>query len=223
MSSIVIELQSLYERYFGKKPVVVSASKLEQFINGANVYDAAKGQDTSQGSNKTTGILGSTISISYHGVEVWLPVKFSGLPTSGDYKIGDGTLLLPYCTISIRGSNDMVRTPMNLRRGTVKELFSMNDYEIGIKGFFIDKAGRSFPEQDIINLKNLHEMGKSFFINNALTNVFLNVRNQDPSKDNTDQVVITKFEMPEVTGGRKSMRPFMMELLSDSVFTLEEA
>jgi hypothetical protein len=35
------------------------------------------------------------------------------------------------------------------------------------------------------------------------------------------KVVMESFELPEVEGGRKHVRPFNIQLESDSVFTLE--
>lgn len=195
MSSIPSELEQLYLRYFGNKPKVVLPKDVPP-----TSYTSKSGM----------------LSTRFLGVEIWLPVTLIGLPN----EIGDnGKLFLPYCTVRIAGSSDFIKTPMNLQRGSVKELFSMDDYVINIKGFFIDKQNRSFPEEEIINLKKMHEAGASFMIDNAITNIFLGT----PGYGDTDHVVMTKFDMPEVTGGKKSMRPFSMELLSDCVFILELA
>lgn len=215
MSSVIFEMQQLYQRYFGKPPVVIEQQR--DYSDKGGTLQLS--QPNNYNGNLETSKLGSRLSYKYQGIDIWLPIKLLGLPSD----IGDnGVLELPYCTLRIQGSNDLVKTPMNLRRGTVKELFSMNDYEISIKGFFIDKESRSFPEDDIVNLKKVHEQGKSFLIDNAISNIFLGNPGLDPLSDNVDQVVITKFELPEVSGGRKSMRPFTMELLSDSIFILEE-
>ena len=212
MSTIPQEFELLYQRYFGTKPVVI-VPQAQPFISDAKVptYNNQTDAYTDKHSSK-----GSLLSTTYLGVEIWLPITFFQLPND----IGNnGTLFLPYATIEIGGSNDFIKTPMNLQRGTVKELFSMDDYTISIKGFFIDKMNRSFPEDDITNLKKIHESGSAFRIDNAIANIFLG----DILNNNADHVVMTKFKMPEVEGGKKSMRPFTMELLSDSVFTLELA
>jgi hypothetical protein len=151
---------------------------------------------------------GSQIQTSLHGVEIWLPTRFRQLPSD---LFSDTTLLLPYCVIRITGSSTIVRTPLAERRGTVKELYSIDDYKITLKGFFIDRQ-RVFPHDDLATLKKLHEMGAGFILDNAVSNVFLNA---------DDKVVITGFDLPEVEGGRKHVRPFVMQLESDTVFTLE--
>jgi len=108
-------------------------------------------------------------------VEIWLPITLKALPASvTNAKNGNpGEWYLPYATIEISGSADMISTPLNQRKGKVKELYSIDDYKIQIKGFLIDKATRSFPEAEITNLKTLFEAATSFKIDNALTNIFL--------------------------------------------------
>ena len=149
------------------------------------------------------------------GVEVWLPVYFEDLPDD----VGDkGRLFLPYTVVRISGSSTIVRTPLAERRGTVKELYNTDDYKINIKGFFIDKEKRLFPEKDLSALKKIHEYGHAFKLVNALTDIFLADKGVSPLEQN--KVIISAFELPEVEGGRK-VRPFTMTLESDSVFTLE--
>ena len=98
------------------------------------------------------------------------------------------------------------------RQGTVKELYSTDDYSISLKGFFIDVDKRIWPEADLRMFKKIFELQTAFILENALTNVFL-------AKD--QKVVIESFDLPEVEGGRKHIRPFNIQLESDSIFTLE--
>jgi hypothetical protein len=186
MGAIVYDLQELYRYQFGGRPFV---------IQGRN-------NDLSQ----LTGSSLVTID-QVTGKEVWLPVKFKGL----DPLIFKTTeVLLPYAVIKISSSKTIVRTPMAERKGTVKEYFSAEDFQISLKGFVIDEQ-RVWPEKELLVLKKLDELSTAVQLDNALTNIFL---------DKDTRVVITKLDLPEVEGGRKHIRPFSMSLESDSIFTL---
>jgi len=91
-------------------------------------------------------------------------------------------------------------------------LYSTDDYSISLKGFFIDDKNRIWPEEELTAFKRLFELQTAVVLENALTNVFL---------EKGQKVVIESFELPEVEGGRKHVRPFSIELESDSIFTLE--
>ena len=56
-------------------------------------------------------------------------------------------------------------------------------------------------------------------LDNALTNIFLT--DKSLQLDEQRRVVIEGIELPDVQGGRERVRPFTMQLESDSVFTLE--
>jgi hypothetical protein len=226
MSTIVFEIEQLYNQFFGSKPVVpkegTNAKADTKFVIGGlpkktgleflpvvNSFNN-KVQFTNQGNQ--------LYDVDVKGVEIWLPTKLFNLPFTIN---GSNQVKLPYSVISISGGTNIVRTTVSERKGTVKELYNIDDYKISIKGFFIDKERRVWPEDDIIMLKKLHESGEAFGLDNALTNPFL----QDNTIPDMEQqrVVMTGFSLPEVEGGRKHIRPFVMNLESDSVFTLEYA
>lgn len=214
MSSIPSEIVDIYQRYFGSKPVVVVPEPVSEATN-ANVP-----QTNSQSGYPVLSQKGAVIAEQFLNVEIWLPITLRALGNDfTNAKNGNvGEWYLPYATVSISGGAGWIKTPLNQRKGTVKELYSIDDYEIRVKGFFIDKANRTFPESEITNLKKLFEAGTTFKINNALTNIFLEDTTLPP--DQQYRVTIDKFELPEVSGGMKSMRPFAMSLSSDYIFTL---
>ena len=210
MSTIAFELQQLYQQTFGTKPVI---GKVQ--YNTADVGGLFK-------------VLAKTEEVVYtetgapltakdiRGTEIWLPVYFFNLPAD----IGDnGRLFLPYCVVRISGTSTVIRTPLAERIGSAKEQYNVDDYKISLKGFFIDKENRVFPEKDLKALKKIHEMGKAFSIWNAATDIFLS----NPAEGDLEQqqVIMTAFDLPEVEGGRKHVRPFTMTLESDNIFTLE--
>ena len=205
MSNFVFDIEKLFERQFGTKPY-----KVGEVAPGIDVNEYK-----TSGLKKNQEIPTNLLTKDLFGVEVWLPVYFDGLPK----EVGDnGKLFLPYTVIRISGSSNIVRTPLAECRGSVKELFNIDDYKINIKGFFIDKQNRLFPEKDLKALKVAHEYGQAFKIINALTDIYLTDQTLPPIEQN--RVVLTSFDLPEVEGGRKA-RPFTMTLESDSVFTLE--
>lgn len=211
MSSLVIDIQNLYARTFGQRPYVVEQPQPNQ---DANTYMVQAGVQNAVQTNRANGAPLSVVD--KYGIDIWLPVELFNLPTG----VGEnGRMKLYYGTVRVSASATMVRTPLVERKGTVKELYNIDDYKITLKGFFIDKEYRSLPVEDIRALKELHERGQAFSIWNAITDIVL----ADTSNPGFEQqkVVMTSFELPDKDGGRKSMQPYIITLESDNVFTLE--
>lgn len=202
----IIDITQLFQRTFGRKPYVIN--KEGEVSNEPGEAYQISGRSNS--ADKEFTAKGSVVREQYLGVEILLPVRFylNQLPL----------MYLPYCVVNIHGKKTIVKTPMVQRKGTVKEQYNIDDYSIGIKGFLIGRD-RKFPEAEINNLRQLFEAQTAVQIDNALTNIFLT----DPalSSDEQRRVVIEDFDLPEVQGGREYVRPFTMQLESDSVFTLE--
>lgn len=217
MSHIIFDIENLYYRYFGTKPKIGEAQRNYEDKGGNYNINCPDGQDAeapykialTNNRIKTSPKGSVLITEDLKGVEIMLPTVLDDLPED----IGkNGSFSLPYSVIRITGSSTIVRTPLSERRGSVKELYNIEDYKITLKGFFIDKENRLWPEVDIEALKQIHEQGINFRISNAVTDIFLQ---QD------DRVVMTGFELPELTGGRLHARPYIINLESDSIFTLE--
>lgn len=208
MSSLIVNIEQLFQDQFGSRPY-----KVPQTSPASNDQTPYK-VPVSLGSNRALN--NKLISTDSTGIDIWMPIWFQELPND----IGDeGTIYLPYAVISITSRATIVRTPLAERKGSVKEQYNTEDYKIKVKGFFIDKQYRLFPEKDLKALKKLHESGRSFKLVNALTDLFL--IDQTLPANEQQRVVLTSFDLPETEGGRISYRPFVMELESDTVFTLE--
>jgi len=203
MSTIAIELQQLYYRQFGTKPVIPAAQP-----RAADLPFLITGSNPGALSDR-----GSALTAEYKGQEIWLPIKFFELDTK---VFGVSELLIPYASISISSSKTIIKTPLAERRGSVREQYNIDDYKINIKGFIVgyDKSGiyPMWPEDEIMVLKKLYELNEAIKLDNALTNVFIG---------DDHRVVIEHIDFPTVEGGKKNYRPFTMSLESDSVFTLE--
>lgn len=203
----VIDLVKLFENTFGGKPYVIPGQTVDSSTIDGEQYKI----DVSKSDQLSTP-KGSIIQEQYRGVEIWLPVRlYLSEPQAS-------IAYLPYSVIRISGKKYIVRTPMAERRGTVKEQYGIEDYSISIKGFLIGE-NKQFPEKEIDNLKQVYEAGIAVKLDNALTNIFLT--GTKISQQEQQRVVILDVDMPEVQGGRKHVRPFTMQLESDSVFTLE--
>jgi hypothetical protein len=153
---------------------------------------------------------GSLIGEKVLGVDIWLPIKF--------YDADTELISLPYSVIRLTPKKHVIKIPMVGTKGQAIEQYSIDDYSIVIKGFVIN-PNRQFPEAELKQLRDLFEIQNSVTIENAITNIFLT----DPSVPKTEQrrVVVLEMDFPEVQGGRIHVRPFSMQLISDTVFTLE--
>ncbi len=205
---LIIDIGELFKGQFGSKPYVVSSDNPSAPAGDPykNVPASTKGLPEF--------INGSTLREQYLGVEIFLPIRI--YDEGGSKEL----MYLPYCVIAISGKNTFISTPMIDRKGSVKELYSPDDYKISVKGFLIG-ADRKFPDAELKALAELKNKTTAVVLDNAITNIFLS----DKALKNEEQrrVVVTDFTLPDVQGGREHVRPFTLELESDTVFDLELA
>ena len=152
---------------------------------------------------------GTTETSNFNGVTGGTPDQTTGG--------GIGVLkewYLPYPVISISSRKTIVETPLTERRGTVKELINIQDYEILIKGFIIN-ANNEFPETDVTTLRNIYEQNIAVSIQCPLTDIFL----LRPDRSGSDQVVIRELRFPSITG-IKNIRPYELHMVCDEPFNL---
>lgn len=121
---------------------------------------------------------------------------------------------LPHPVISITSRKTIVETPLTERRGTVKELINVQDYDIVIKGFIINEV-EEFPEAAVTRLRTIYEKNEALSVKCPLTDIFL----LRPDRKGSDKVVIKELKFPAVTG-IKNVRPYELHLVSDSPFNL---
>jgi hypothetical protein len=121
---------------------------------------------------------------------------------------------LPHPIVSISSRKTIIETPLVERRGTVKELINIEDYEIAIKGFIIGQT-HEFPEKDVSRLRRLYEYNIPLSIQCPVTDIFL----LRPDRSGSDQVVIKELKFPSL-GGIKNVRPYELHLVSDAPFSL---
>ena len=119
-----------------------------------------------------------------------------------------------YPVISISSRKTIIETPLTERRGTVKELINMQDYEIVIKGFIIGNSNE-FPEAEVGRLRTIYEQNSALSVQCPLTDIFL----LRPDRSGSDQVVIRELIFPAVKGV-KNIRPYQLRMVSDEPFNL---
>ena len=114
---------------------------------------------------------------------------------------------IPNAVVSINGKKTIAETPMVGRQGTVKELISVNDYEINIAGIALDN---DFPDQQIAQLNDLYNINEAVTLKCALTDIFL---------DEDDMVVLKHIDFQEMRGF-ETAQAFKMSLVTDRSFKL---
>ncbi len=203
MATISTDLTQLYNRQFGKNPVVPKQEDRTDF--GAFLIEA------STTSNTTTK--GSALTATYRGQEIWLPIKFTNLDVS---VYGVSEILLPYAVIGISAKKTFIETPMVERKGNVIEQYNIENFDINVSGFVIgyDNSGKYpiWPETELEVLRKLFELSDSLDLDNALTNIFIG---------DDQRVVIASLDLPASKAGVKHIVPFTMTIKSDSIFILE--
>ena len=104
-------------------------------------------------------------------------------------KTSTQSIEIPMAAISIRGKKTIVSTPLVGRRGTVKELINVSDYEISIKGVLIGKDQFTYPEKEVQQFRDLFELNEAVQLISALSDLTLHT---------DDKIVIKSIDYPEV-------------------------
>ena len=114
---------------------------------------------------------------------------------------------MPNSLISVRGKKTIVSTPMVGRKGTVKELISIDDYEIRIQGVALDT---DWPDDQLAAIKEIYTVNESVQLKCALTDIFM---------DEEDMVVIKSIDIPEMKGIEHA-QTYSLNLETDRSFEL---
>ena len=142
-----------------------------------------------------------------YGRNYFLPVSVYYTDANGAKQDYD----LPFPVVNIECGKTIIETVLVERSGSVKEIISIDDIIITIRGFMVD-PNNNYPEDDV------RELGESIFLPNqtvkircALTDIFL--------QDNDFGVVVKKLRFPAVTG-IVGVKPYEIDLVSDAIFDL---
>lgn len=195
MSTIHFHLADIFEQTFG-------------YRSGA--FDP----DFEQQTKNEQPVKNSALGASYYSTDMLSREYY--MPVTVVYNSGGGSVewKLPHPVVAISSRKTIIETPMTERRGTVKELINVQDYDIVIKGFILN-AKSEFPEQDVTPLRNIYEINEPVSIKCPVTDIFL----LRPDRKGSDKVVIKELKFPPVTG-IKNIRPYELHMVSDEPFNL---
>lgn len=108
------------------------------------------------------------------------------------------------------GRKTVVETPMVERIGSVKEIISLDDYVINIRGV-IKRTDGLWPDDELAELIELWKRNEAIPIQSALTGRLLN---------GNEYVVLTNLTLPDKPGFVESLE-YEIECVSDIPFVLE--
>lgn len=114
---------------------------------------------------------------------------------------------IPNAIISFTGKKTIVETPMVGRKGAVKELINVDDYEISIQGI---ASANEYPEDAMKELNELYSLNESVTLECAMTDTFLG---KNP------QVVIKSIDFSDMKGV-ECFQVFKITLTTDYSFEL---
>jgi hypothetical protein len=114
--------------------------------------------------------------------------------------------------ISVTGKNTIVRRSVlktnehTVRRGTVKEIWSQDDYEVNIAGVFIGESNK-LPQNELFRLRKYCETRKIIQIRSRLLRIF-----------GITRLAIEDFSLPFTKGMENQM--YTIKAYSDDLFEL---
>ena len=137
------------------------------------------------------------------GQPLFMPVAFD---------VEGEILLLPNePTLQISVKKVIIKTQLagSKREGTVKELISIDDYELTLRGIALNSTQkRVYPEDDIYKIHELFRKNKSVGIKCGLTALL-----------GIDKVVIESFDLPTMVGVQHA-QAYELKMVSDADWIL---
>lgn len=135
----------------------------------------------------------------------------TGRPVFMPMRLG-GIILPNEPSIIINSRKNIVETPLagSTRRGTVKELVSVEDWSVTIRGVVINyNSVVVYPEDEVKALRDLYNRNEALEVESALTNLL-----------GVYRLVIKEFLLPEMIGVQHA-QAYQFICVSDEDFTLE--
>jgi hypothetical protein len=205
MASQNFDIASLFERAFGyKQGLPFDSSKIvpPQYLE-TTPYENVPQTDESEFSKfrQMRLQLGGNVL----GQPLFMPVGFD--------VDGELVLLPNEPTLQVSVKKIVVKTQLvgSKRDGMVKELISLDDYEIVLRGIAISTTSKKvFPEDDIYKIHELFLKNKSVSIISGLTALL-----------GINKVVIESFDLPTMIGIQHA-QAYELKMVSDADFQLEK-
>jgi hypothetical protein len=119
--------------------------------------------------------------------------------------------------ISVEHRNAVAVTKINLstdntrpRRGSVKEIIALEDYEITIQGIAINETEQFYPEDQMNMIREFVEHPGSILVQNYFLNSILNIQ----------EMTVLRSSYPRAAGMPFEAQPYVIRALSDEDFEL---
>lgn len=122
---------------------------------------------------------------------------------------GEEWWLLPYePIITVNGKNVIVKKQVSKGkvRGSIKERWSQDDYQISISGIFMNPEGTGYPDEDVKELRRLCESA-SVEVMSPVFEVF-----------GIDRIVIETYDFPFTSGPNN--QGYTISAVSDDIYKL---
>ncbi len=201
---IDVDVRDLYHRYFSKSDdYYVSTKPTKSPKTEPIVYKQLTDNISPKGAIQLTNNEQPLNKAGLYGKDIWFPIQL--------WQAEDNFLDIDYCTTNVTMSKTIIRTAVAERKGTVKEMFNVDDYKFTIKGMLIGE-NRQFPESQITQLKNLFETTQPVMLHGGYVELFL---------IESTRVAITSLEFPDTEGKAVWARPFVMTCESDFITDLK--
>ncbi|MBA9078937.1 DUF6046 domain-containing protein [Rufibacter quisquiliarum] len=198
----------------------VSKQPAEFNINLLDIYNAVwkhlpfpAAKRLQEAYNKAEFTQSKAEGIGYEGV----PLSMLGTPQF--FEITIGGLKLPNTPlITISGAKDIVKTKIAGGNFSVKEIISLDDYKINIKGVATNAPGQraisgtvpsDYPEDWVRKLREMYERNEALEVSCQLLSYF-----------NINQLVVEGIDFPAVPGAQGFV-PYEINAISDAPVELE--
>lgn len=184
--------------------------KLYQEAFGIKAYspDALKVQGSKGGDYSGLQVISEVRDqTSVMGTPIFMPCALSWTLENGSTR----RIQLPNePMVSINGSKNIIKSAIDSQEGTFKELYSLNDYSITIRGLIVPEDGSDdYPEVLIRQLKEIFIAKTAIKIECKLTTIF-----------GITQLVIEAIDIPDGEGFQ-AVQPFTFAAISDKTFNIE--
>lgn len=111
--------------------------------------------------------------------------------------------------IQVTMNKTIIKTPIDGKKGTFKELYSMNDYAVIIRGYIMNDDGNDYPEAEVRKLRTMLERPKHLRVVNELCRIF-----------GISYIAVESADFPAVEGAQ-NYQPFQINALSDALFDIK--
>jgi hypothetical protein len=115
--------------------------------------------------------------------------------------------------LSVTGRNNIIRRDVlkvdvnSVRRGSIKEIWSQDDYEVNIAGLFKSKDGETLPESELRRLRLLCEAREAVEVESVLFSIL-----------GITRLAIADYSLPFTKGVENQQ--FTLKAYSDELFEL---